>query len=162
MNILQNGYHSIRNHRHNYLPLTTKHLYKSRSFFRSNYPRTPAMPLIFRNLPTLPCLRHSIYQPSQSTLSVRLKMTVIPRRLNIVHRDTVFRLLRSMRIDALLLLPIPAVVFRGVIDSLVRSSRDKLLLVASARSAVILMMIRSTAANSEHPKDTRCNAKHHC
>ena len=79
-----------------------------------------------------------------------------------MHWDAIFWLLRSMCIDTLLLLPIPAVVFRGIIDALVGSSGDKLLLIASTTSAVILMMIRSTAADGEHPEDTRCDAKRHC
>lgn len=89
-------------------------------------------------------------------------MSVPPRGLDIVHRDTVFRLLRSMCIDTLLLLPIPAVVLRRIIDTLVRSIRDKLLLIASTTFAVIVVMIRSTAADSKHPEDARCNAKRHC
>jgi len=114
------------------------------------------------SFPTIFCLFNSVYYPLQSTLSVRLKMTVIPHRLNIMHRDPVLRLLCSMCIDTLLLLPIPAVVFRGIVDTLVRSSRDKLLLITSTTSAVIFVVIRSTAADSKHPEDTRCNAKCHC
>ena len=108
---------------------------------------------------------HYVSVPLDSCMAVRLIRTIpTPRhRLDIMHRNTILSILLRI-VDAMLLTGVSLVEMLIIINALVCTSRNQLLVIidATALPLAVTRMISSTAADSQHPEHAGADAECSC